>query len=76
MDTVLVEITDKRAYQFLQGLEELNVIRLIDKNEKETEAKQESATAGFRGALHLTEEQYTDFQKHAIEIRNEWHNNI
>lgn len=75
MDTVLIEITDKRAYQFLQGLEELNVIKQIDKKE-ENEETHESPTAKFRGALRLTEEQYNDFQKHAREIRNEWHDNI
>ncbi len=28
--------------------------------------------AALRGKLHLTDEQYNDFQKHAAEIRNEW----
>ena len=71
MDTVLIEITDKRAYQFLQGLEELNVIRLIDKKE-ENEEETVSPTAKFQGSLNLTEEQYNNFQKHLTEIRNEW----
>ena len=35
-----------------------------------------SRTAKFRGALELSDEQYSDFQKHAKDIRNEWQENI
>ncbi len=73
MDTVLIEIKDDRAYQFLQGLEELNVIKVINGEAKGNQKKNASA---FRGGLQLTEEQYNDFQKHAEEIRNEWERNI
>ena len=75
MNTVLIEITDNRAYRFLESLEDLNVIKVIDKKE-ENKSKETSPTAKFRGALKLTEEQYNDFQKHVTEIRNEWHDNI
>ncbi len=69
MDTVLIEIKDDRAYQFLHGLEELEVIKVINGEVKNNPKKNASA---FRGALQLTEEEHNDFQKYADEIRNEW----
>lgn len=75
MDTVLIEIKDDRAYQFLQGLEELNVIKLVNKNEEDLVTK-ESPTAKFRGALQLTEEEHNSLQQHIETIRNEWETGI
>ena len=71
MDTLLIEITDKRAHQFLQGLEELNVIKLIDKKEQNKIAP-ESPTAKFLGALQLTNEEHNSLIQHIESIRNEW----
>ena len=68
MDTILVEITDERAYQFLHGLEELNVIRLVDRKE---ENESDNPTAKFLGALQLTDKEHNSLMKHIETIRNE-----
>ncbi|GAA4299915.1 hypothetical protein [Compostibacter hankyongensis] len=77
METILIQLTHNKAYRLLRDLEELKVIKVLKKHIKE-EAKppQESSTAKFRGSLNLTAEQYRDFQQHAKDIRNEWHNDI
>ena len=73
MDTVLIEIKDDRAYQFLQSLEELNVIKVLNDEVKNNPKKNASA---FRGALQLTEEEHNSLMKHIETIRNEWESNI
>lgn len=75
MNTVLIEITDNRAYRFLESLEDLNVIKVIDKKE-ENKPKETSPTAKFRGALKLTEEEHNSLLQHIETIRNEWSNDI
>jgi len=32
METVLIQINDKKAYKILEGLEELNIITILQKN--------------------------------------------
>jgi hypothetical protein len=77
MDTLLIQLTNNKAYKLLQDLEELRLIKVLGKREKAASSPQrKSATARFRGALNLTSEQYTDFQNHATEIRKEWPDSI
>ena len=77
MEIVTLELRDKKAYKLLQYLEELQLIKVL----KNTHAEDETADdinikPKYRGALHLSDEQYHDFQKHAQNIRGEWENNI
>jgi len=77
MEIVTLELRDNKAYKLLQYLEEMQLIKVL----KNTHAQDESADAinnkpKYRGALHLSDEQYHDFQKHALNIRGEWENNI
>lgn len=77
MDTLLIQLTNNKAYKLLQDLEDLHLIKVLGKREKsEPEAAKKSESAKFRGALNLNAEQYLDFQKHASEIREEWQDNI
>jgi len=38
--------------------------------------KRQKLSERFAGALHLTDEQYNNFQTEILEIRNEWERNI
>ena len=77
MDTLLIQLTNNKAYRLLQDLEDLHLIKVLGRREKaESNPVKKSNSAKFRGALTLTAEQYADFQKHASEIRGEWTDNI
>ena len=75
MDTYLIELTNSKAHKPLQDLEDLKIIKVLKKEMNKKQADK-SRTAKFRGALELSDEQYSDFQKHAKDIRNEWQENI
>ena len=79
MDTLLIQLTNSKAYRLLQDLEELQLIRVLRRNIKEDAEPgvgRKSTTARFRGSLRLTSEEYNDFQQHAKDIRNEWQGRI
>ncbi len=77
MDTLLIQLTNNKAYKLLQDLEELHLIKVLGRKEKnEPVTLKKSNSARFRGALNLSAEQYADFQKYAKEIRSEWPDNI
>lgn len=77
MDTLLIQLTNNKAYKLLQDLEDLHLIKLLDKIEKtEPEVVKKIDSAKFRGSLNLNAKQYADFQKHASEIRGEYQDNI
>jgi hypothetical protein len=48
----------------------------IDEVSEERLSENTINNSSFRGALHLTEEQYEDFQQHAKDIRAEWNRDI
>ncbi|WP_293304767.1 hypothetical protein [Pedobacter sp. UBA5917] len=68
MDTVLLEITNEKAYQLIQDLEALDIVKILEKNTKPTE----SLWKRFAGSLNLTDQQYEEFQQHVKDSRNEW----
>ena len=76
MDTLLIQLTNNKAYKLLQDLEDLSLIKVLKKEHKETTVATKSNTSRFRGALKLTTQQYNDFQQHVKDMRNEWNNNI
>lgn len=76
MDTLLIQLTNNKAYRLLQDLEDLDLIKVLGKKDKSSTTENKSDTAKFRGALQLSPEQYANVQQHAKEIRNEWPNNI
>lgn len=72
MDTVLLEITNKKAYKLIQDLEALDIVKILEKNTK----PKESLSEKFAGSLHLTDQQYQEFQQHVANSRNEWERDI
>ena len=63
MQTVLVEIRNNKVLKLLQALEELDLIRLLKKN---ATIQKEKLSDKFGGKLHLTDEEYKDFQHMAV----------
>lgn len=72
MDTVLLEITNEKAYKLIQDLEALDIVKILEKNTK----PKESLSKRFAGSLDLTDQQYEEFQQHVIDSRNEWERDI
>lgn len=75
-DTLTIEVTDHKVYKLLQDLEELSLIRMLESSVIQDDQVKKTQTSKFRGALHLTEDEYKDFQNYAKTIRNEWNENI
>ena len=74
MDTLLIQLTNHKAYKLLQDLEDLHLIRVLEKGAQST--KSQSLSEKFAGKLNLTDEQYNNFQKHVKDMRNEWEKDI
>ncbi|GGE54950.1 hypothetical protein EV200_102621 [Pedobacter psychrotolerans] len=72
MDTVLLEITNEKAYKLIQDLEALDIVKILEKNAK----PKESLSKRFAGSLNLTDQQYEDFQQHIIDSKSEWERDI
>lgn len=72
MDTILLQINDDKAYKLIEGLEALNVVTVIKKDIQPKKKLSEK----YAGALHLTDEEYTNFQNYLTQSRNEWERNV
>ncbi|RDC54822.1 hypothetical protein DU508_20200 [Pedobacter chinensis] len=72
MDTILLEITNEKAYKLIQDLEALDIVKILEKSIK----PKESLSKRFAGSLNLTDQQYEEFQQHVIDSRNEWERDI
>ncbi len=70
METVLIRIDNKKAYRFLEDLEDLQIIKVL---QKKTETNQKLSEK-YAGKLpsHIAD----DLQKYVTESRNEWKNRI
>jgi hypothetical protein len=73
MEIVTIQLTNNKAYKLLQELEELHIIRLLKKS---TVQEEEKLSDKFAGSLHLTDEQYNEFQQYLIRSRSEWERDI
>lgn len=51
-------------------------VLLYPTDEVQEEKTSKKKTVKLRGTLHLSDEQYKDFQQHTNDIRNEWNRNI
>jgi hypothetical protein len=69
METVLIEITNKKAYRLLKDLEDLNIIKVLEKN-GETQQKLSEKYAG-----KLPSDVAEDLQNYVTKSRKEWDNN-
>ncbi len=70
METVLIRIDNKKAYRFLEDLEDLQIIKVLQKK-TETNQKLSEKYAG-----KLPSDIADDLQKYVTESRNEWNNRI
>ena len=68
METVLLQINDNKAYQLLEDLEALNVIKILDKN---IQPKQKLSE---KYAGKLSSEVADQLQDYVTRSRNEWNN--
>ncbi|MBC7641044.1 MAG: hypothetical protein H7174_01700 [Flavobacterium sp.] len=68
METVLIRIDNKKAYRFLEDLEDLQVIKVL---QKKTETNQKLSEK-YAGKLPV--DIADDLQKYVTESRNEWTN--
>lgn len=66
METVLVQINNKKAYKLLEDLEDLNLIKVLKKS-VQPEQKLSEKYAG-KLPLDVAEE----LQNHVTQSRNEW----
>ena len=77
MEIVTLQLTDKKAYKLLKYLEEMQLIKVLnDSHTEDGNLDKINSISKYRGALHLSDEQYKDFQKHALNIRGEWESSI
>lgn len=72
METVLLQINNKKAYQLLQSLEDLKIVKMLKKSKSE----KGNLSERFAGSLKLSETEYNKFQESLTESRNEWDRNI
>jgi len=66
METLTIQVTNLKAYQVLKDLEELDLIRVLDKKPDTSEKR----SAKYRGKLdgHVAEE----MQEYVAKGREEW----
>ena len=70
METVLIRIDNKKAYRFLEDLEDLQIIKVLQKK-TETNEKLSEKYAG-----KLPSDIADDLQKYLTDSRNEWNNRV
>lgn len=71
METISIEIINKKALRILNDMEQQQLIRL-----KKDSGKPPHKKNSFAGKLQLTDKQYQSFSNHAKNIRNEWEHRI
>jgi hypothetical protein len=67
METVIVELKNKKALKLLEELEELDIIKLHKTEEKKVTEDKASKYRGF-----MSTDTPNAFLKHTEESRNEW----
>jgi hypothetical protein len=72
MDTMLIQLTNKKAAGLLHEMEELHLIKVL----KESVPSKQKLSEKFAGSLNLTDKQYSDFQQYLTQTRNEWERDI
>ena len=72
MKTITIKINNDKALKLLEDLEALNLIQIIKKSVSSNKRLSEK----FAGSLHLSDEQYSEFQQYLDQSRNEWERDI
>jgi hypothetical protein len=68
METVLVQINNKKAYRLLEDLEDLNIIKVLKKSIQ----PQQKLSEKYAGKLPA--DVADDLQNYVTQSRNEWNN--
>lgn len=66
METVLIQINNERAYKLLQDLEDLQIIKLLEKSNKSSQKLSEK----YAGKLPI--EVVNELQQYVLKSRDEW----
>ena len=79
METVLVQINNTKAYRLLEDLEDLDIIKVLEKNGsvkkvKDKVAVKKNLPADYFGLL--TFEEGNKFETHINTVRKQWGRNI
>ncbi len=69
MDTMLIQLTNQKAAGLLHELEELHLIKVLDKN---ITADKPKLSDKYRGSI--SNEQGQQLNEHIKQMRSEWHN--
>jgi len=72
METLTIKVNNDKALKLLEDLEALNLIQIM----KKSVSKQKKLSEKFAGSLHLSNEQYDEFQQYLDQTRKEWERNI
>ena len=72
MKTITIKINNEKAIKLLEDLEALDLIQII----KKSVSKQKKLSDKFAGSLHLSDEQYNEFQQYLDQSREEWERDI
>lgn len=75
MNTAIIEIKNDIAYDFLENMERMQIIRIVRKRPSQHRKKQKLSKR-FAGALHLSDKQYEEMQGGLAKLREEWERNI
>jgi hypothetical protein len=75
MTTVSIDVLNNDALCLLRDMEHLRLIRLRTETDESPKNRQ-SLSKRFAGVLHLSTEQYEEFQTALKKSRNEWERNI
>ncbi len=68
METVLIQINDLKAYQILEGLEDLKIIKVLEKNK----LPQKKLSEKYAGKL--SQQTAEQLQNYVTQSRSEWNN--
>ena len=68
METVLIKITNSKAYKLLEDLEDLHIIKLLKTNSQPKQKLSE------KYAGKLPSDVANEFQKYVTQSREEWEN--
>lgn len=68
METLLIQINDAKAYQIFEGLENLQIIKVLEKNK----LPQKKLSEKYAGKL--SKQTTKELQNQVTQSRNEWNN--
>lgn len=71
MDTMLIELTNKKAARLLRELEELHLIKVLKEN-KLTGSSKNKLSDKYKGIISKKEGQ--ELNQHIKQMRSEWNN--